>query len=65
MVGQIVPGGAADQDGRLRKGDDIVEIDGHNVLGGRHQGAVSLMQKAAQNGHVKLVIRRPVKGEKR
>lgn len=58
-IGQVVPGGAAADDGRLRPGDEIVEIDGKNVLGESHNTAVQLTQKAAANGHVKLVVRRP------
>lgn len=30
-VGQIVSGGAAADDGRLKEGDEIVEIDGRRV----------------------------------
>lgn len=57
-VGQIVIGGAAEEDGRLHEGDEIVEIDGHNVEGASHSEAVVLLEAAAQNKHVKLVVRR-------
>ncbi|CAI2351680.1 unnamed protein product [Caenorhabditis sp. 36 PRJEB53466] len=57
-VGQIVIGGAAEEDGRLNEGDEIVEIDGHNVEGASHSEAVVLLEAAAQNKHVKLVVRR-------
>ncbi|KAM3727077.1 Membrane-associated guanylate kinase, WW and PDZ domain-containing protein [Dirofilaria immitis] len=62
-VGQIVPGGAAADDGRLHQGDEIIEIGGKNVEGESHVMAVQLMQKAATNGHVKLVVRRPKTGD--
>lgn len=64
-VGQVVPGGAAADDGRLHQGDEIIEISGENVEGGSHAMAVQLMQKAAGVGHVKLVVRRPITGGKR
>lgn len=57
-VGQIVPGGAAAIDGRLRQGDEIVGIDGRNVVGESHEAAVALMQQAAKNGYVKLHVQR-------
>lgn len=31
-VGHIVPGGAADGDPRIATGDEILSIDGHNVV---------------------------------
>ncbi|CAJ0601351.1 unnamed protein product [Cylicocyclus nassatus] len=58
-VGQVVPGGAAAEDGRMQEGDEIVEIDGRNVEGVSHAEAVSLLEHAAHNKHVKLVVRRP------
>lgn len=60
----MVPGGAAADDGRLHQGDEIIEIGGKNVEGESHAVAVQLMQKAAANGHVKLVVRRPKTGGK-
>ncbi|KAL1242647.1 WW and PDZ domain-containing protein,Membrane-associated guanylate kinase [Trichinella spiralis] len=57
-VGQLVADGAAFQDGRLQLDDEIVQIDGHDMLGSSHQRAVQLMNNASKNGHVKLVVRR-------
>ncbi|CAI5447660.1 unnamed protein product [Caenorhabditis angaria] len=57
-VGQIVAGGAAEEDGRLQKADEIVEIDGKNVEGASHSDAVILLENAAQMKHVKLLVRR-------
>lgn len=31
-VGHIVPNGAADEDPRIATGDEILSIDGHNVV---------------------------------
>uniref|UniRef100_A0A158PAZ0 Glutamate receptor-interacting protein 1 n=1 Tax=Angiostrongylus cantonensis TaxID=6313 RepID=A0A158PAZ0_ANGCA len=58
-VGQVVPGGAAAEDGRMQEGDEIVEIDGRPVEGVSHVEAVALLENAAHNKHVKLVVRRP------
>ncbi|VDM60942.1 unnamed protein product [Angiostrongylus costaricensis] len=58
-VGQVVPGGAAAEDGRMQEGDEIVEIDGRPVEGVSHAEAVALLENAAHNKHVKLVVRRP------
>jgi len=55
-VGAIIPNGAAYLDGRLRERDELVEIDGLRVEGGRHDVAVELIRKAAGTGHVKLVV---------
>lgn len=50
--------GAADEDGRLRSGDELVSVDGTAVVGKSHQLVVQLMQQAAKQGHVNLTVRR-------
>eukprot|EP00106_Octopus_bimaculoides_P007119 XP_014774561.1 PREDICTED: membrane-associated guanylate kinase, WW and PDZ domain-containing protein 1-like isoform X2 [Octopus bimaculoides] len=57
-VGHIVPGGAADLDGRLRTGDEIIYVDSHCVLNASHHRVVQLMGCAALNGRVSLRVRR-------
>ncbi|XP_064633877.1 membrane-associated guanylate kinase, WW and PDZ domain-containing protein 2-like isoform X4 [Lineus longissimus] len=57
-VGHIVPGGAADVDGRLRTGDEITYVDGHAVIGCSHHKVVHLMGSAASAGRVSLGIKR-------
>ncbi|KAL8558192.1 hypothetical protein ACOMHN_036281 [Nucella lapillus] len=57
-VGHIVPGGSADLDGRLRKNDEIIHVDGKSVIGSSHHRVVQLMTNAALNGRVTLGIRR-------
>ncbi|XP_044741559.1 membrane-associated guanylate kinase, WW and PDZ domain-containing protein 1 isoform X2 [Chrysoperla carnea] len=57
-VGHIVPGGAADLDGRICTGDIILNVDGHSVINSSHHQVVQLMGIAAANGRVKLRIRR-------
>ncbi|XP_067268968.1 membrane-associated guanylate kinase, WW and PDZ domain-containing protein 1 isoform X2 [Pseudorasbora parva] len=57
-IGHIVKYGAADEDGRLRSGDELTCVDGTAVLGKSHQLVVQLMQQAAKQGHVNLSVRR-------
>lgn len=57
-MGTIVPGGAADLDGRLQVGDEIVEINGQSVLNETHRNVVSFMGAAGVHGRVALGIRR-------
>ncbi|KAI3370359.1 hypothetical protein L3Q82_025129, partial [Scortum barcoo] len=57
-IGHIVKYGAADEDGRLRSGDELICVDGTPVVGKSHQLVVQLMQQAAKQGHVNLTVRR-------
>ncbi|KAI5731509.1 hypothetical protein M8J77_011202 [Diaphorina citri] len=59
-IGHIVPGGAADLDGRLCTGDEIVSVDNLSVLNSSHHHVVELMGKASVYGRVTLGIRRKV-----
>lgn len=64
-VGAIVPGGAADVDGRLQVGDEITHINGLSVMDAPHQNVISAMGEAAAQGEVVLKIQRkmPIPGE--
>ncbi|XP_065367206.1 uncharacterized protein Magi [Calliphora vicina] len=57
-VGHIVPGGAADNDHRITTGDEILSIDGINVVNSSHHKVVSLMGEAALRGQVTMILRR-------
>ncbi|XP_070193690.1 membrane-associated guanylate kinase, WW and PDZ domain-containing protein 1-like isoform X2 [Littorina saxatilis] len=57
-VGHIVQGGSADLDGRLRKNDEIIHVDGQSVINSSHHRVVQLMTNAALNGIVTLGVRR-------
>ena len=57
-IGHIVPGGAADMDGRLFSGDEIVAVDNQSVMGASHHVVVGMMGGAAQRGQVQITIRR-------
>jgi len=59
-IGHIVPGGAADVDGRLFSGDEIVAVDGMAVLNTSHHQVVSYMGQAASSGRVSLTVRRRI-----
>ncbi len=50
--------GAADRDGRLRKGDVILAVDGVNVIDATHRRVISLMGNAGKDGKVTLRVRR-------
>lgn len=57
-VGRIVPNSPAFIDGRLRKGDEIIKIDGHSTIRASHERVVQLMQQAKDNQRVSLIVRR-------
>lgn len=57
-IGAIVPLGAAEKDGRLRAGDELLCIDGVPVKGKSHKQVLDLMTNAARNGQVMLTVRR-------
>ena len=59
-VGHIVPGGAADLDGRLRTGDEILFCDGVCVINSSHHKVVQLMGNAGFRGQVSLGVRRRI-----
>ncbi|ELU17710.1 hypothetical protein CAPTEDRAFT_146207 [Capitella teleta] len=61
-VGDIVPGGAAEQDGRLRPGDEILYVEGQCVVGSSHHRVVQVMGHCASSGTVALVVRRRTAG---
>ena len=54
-ISRIISGGVADRNGGLRRGDQLLSVNGVNVEGERHEKAVELL-KAAQD-KVVLVVR--------
>jgi len=54
-ISRIIPGGVADRQGGLKRGDQLLAVNGVNVEGENHEKAVELL-KAAQ-GSVKLVVK--------
>ncbi|CAB1314866.1 unnamed protein product, partial [Coregonus sp. 'balchen'] len=55
-IGAIVPLGAAEKDGRLRAGDELIGIDGIMVKGRSHKQVLDLMTNAARNGQMPSVL---------
>ncbi|XP_047740391.1 membrane-associated guanylate kinase, WW and PDZ domain-containing protein 1 isoform X5 [Hyalella azteca] len=55
-IGHIVSGGAADQDGTVLTGDEILAVNGESVVGASHHRAVTLMAAAATRGVVTLTL---------
>jgi len=58
FVKKVLSGGVADLDGRLREGDQLLEVNGCSLLGVSNDKAVSLLRNAAQSNHAKLVVSR-------
>ncbi|XP_062373462.1 membrane-associated guanylate kinase, WW and PDZ domain-containing protein 2a [Sardina pilchardus] len=58
LIGAIIEKSPADQDGRLRPGDELVSVDGICVAGKPHRYVIDLMHGAARNGQVSLTVRR-------
>ncbi|XP_060814759.1 protein lin-7 homolog C isoform X2 [Bombus pascuorum] len=54
-ISRIIPGGVADRHGGLKRGDQLLSVNGVSVEGENHEKAVELL-KQAQNS-VKLVVR--------
>uniref|UniRef100_A0A914QJI9 PDZ domain-containing protein n=3 Tax=Panagrolaimus TaxID=55784 RepID=A0A914QJI9_9BILA len=54
-ISRIIPGGVADRQGGLKRGDQLISVNGVNVERECHEKAVSLLKSA--KGTVKLVVR--------
>uniref|UniRef100_A0A0N4ZB97 Protein lin-7 homolog n=1 Tax=Parastrongyloides trichosuri TaxID=131310 RepID=A0A0N4ZB97_PARTI len=54
-ISRIIPGGVAEKNGSLKRGDQLISVNGINVEKECHEKAVELL-KAAKGG-VKLVVR--------
>ena len=49
-------GGAADQDGTVLTGDEILAVNGESVVGASHHRVVTLMAEAGNKGVVTLLL---------
>ncbi|KAM8852417.1 tyrosine-protein phosphatase non-receptor type 13 isoform 1-T1 [Synchiropus picturatus] len=47
-IKSLVPGGAAEQDGRIMTGDRLLEVDGSNLRGVTHQQAVECLKRTGE-----------------
>ena len=60
-ISRIIPGGVADRVGGLKRGDQLLSVNGVSVEGEHHEKAVELLKAAI--GSVKLVVRYTPKGK--
>ncbi|PFX33455.1 Syntaxin-binding protein 4 [Stylophora pistillata] len=60
FVKKVLSGGAADLDGQLREGDQLLEVNGCSLLGVSNDKAMSLLRNAAQTNNAKMVVSRDV-----
>lgn len=60
FVKKVLSGGVADLDGRLREGDQLLEVNGCSLHGVSNDKAMSLLRNAAQSNQAKLVVCRDV-----
>ncbi|KAJ8008735.1 hypothetical protein DPEC_G00081500 [Dallia pectoralis] len=58
QITTILRDSAADRDGRLQSGDQLVSVDNVSVNRKTHEDVVALMRKAGHNRHVTLMVRR-------
>lgn len=54
-ISRIIPGGVADRHGGLKRGDQLLSVNGVSVEGENHEKAVELLKQAVNS--VKLVVR--------
>ncbi|KAK6462888.1 protein lin-7-like protein B [Huso huso] len=54
-ISRVIPGGVADRHGGLKRGDQLLSVNGVSVEGEHHEKAVELLKAA--HGSVKLVVR--------
>ena len=54
-ISRIIPGGVADRQGNLKRGDQLISVNGVNVEGENHEKAVELLKAAHER--VVLVVR--------
>eukprot|EP00053_Salpingoeca_punica_P012853 m.115525 g.115525 ORF g.115525 m.115525 type:complete len:809 (+) comp16051_c1_seq4:203-2629(+) len=55
FVSSLVPGSAAHQDGNLREGDEILEVNGHSLIGVSREGAIEFLKQVKNGGKVTLL----------
>ena len=53
-ISRIIPGGYSDRQGNLRRGDQILSVNGEDLEGAEHSQAVDLLKNA--QGKIKLVV---------
>ncbi|XP_018644799.1 unnamed protein product [Schistosoma mansoni] len=56
VVLRIADGGAAQMDGHLKVGDELIEINGYSTIGMSHGQAIEIIQRGGNT--MRLVVRR-------
>lgn len=56
FVSSLVPGSAAAVDGTLREGDEILEVNGHSLIGVSREGAIEFLKQVRQGDKVILLV---------
>lgn len=58
FIKRILPGGLADQDGRLQQGDEILSVNGESFQGITNDRAVAILRQASASNHVEMAVAR-------
>jgi len=56
FVSSLVAGSAAATDGTLREGDEILEVNGHSLIGVSREGAIEFLKQVRQGEKVTLLV---------
>ncbi|CAL8302648.1 unnamed protein product [Lota lota] len=57
-IKRVVAGGLAAQDGRLRSGDLILDVNNNSLIGVTNERAVEILRTAAYSNHMSLLVAR-------
>ncbi|XP_026996252.2 syntaxin-binding protein 4 [Tachysurus fulvidraco] len=58
FIKRVLPGGVAAQDGRLKAGDLILDVNNMNLAGVTNERAVEILRMASSTNHMSLLIAR-------
>ncbi|XP_072523368.1 syntaxin-binding protein 4 isoform X2 [Salminus brasiliensis] len=64
FIKRVLPGGVAAQDGRLRAGDLILDVNNMNLGGVTNERAVEILRMASATNHMSLLIARDEESRK-
>lgn len=56
FIKRILPGGLADQQGSVLRGDQILEVNGESLEGVTNERAVSILRQACASNYVEIVV---------
>ncbi|XP_060582937.1 syntaxin-binding protein 4-like [Ruditapes philippinarum] len=58
FIKRVLPGGLAEAQGGLKRGDQILEVNGDSLEGVTNDRAVSILRQACASNHVEIVVSR-------